>query len=441
MPGAGGRLTRAQGAFVIGVYHVVYLLVFLFYAPVLLWRMLTDPRYRRGLRQRMGSVPRTRGGGRVVWIHGVSVGEIKAAGTLIRRLREQRPDLQLVLSATTPAGHELAERQHGDLRVIFYPLDFGPFPARALQRIAPACVLLMELEIWPNFLQSAARRHVPVAVINGRISERSFRGYRRVRGMLPQFDLIRLYCVQDEAYRQRLLQLGVDPQRIVLTGNMKYDSVLLKDPPADAAALRSWLAPDDRFVLVGGSTHGGEDQILAQVVQRLQQQLQAPLRLVLAPRHPERAAAVVDQLGRIGARCVLWSEVQSRRQALPEESVLLVDTIGHLEAFYGACDAAFVGGSLVRHGGQNMLEPAALGKPVVFGPHTWNFRNDVQLLLAAQAAALARNAAELEQVLAAWHRDPDLRAEVGHRAVAVIRANQGATDRTLKTLPTVLGEL
>ncbi len=419
-------------------YHAVFVCVLVVYSPVLLWRIISNPSYRRGLRERTGRVPRSARTRRVVWIHGVSVGEVKAAGTLIRALQREYPELELVLSSTTPTGHAQARKLHPELRVIFYPLDFGGFPARALDRIAPTCVLLMELEIWPNFLRAAARRGVPVAVINGRISARSFRGYRLVRGFLPQLGLIESFCVQDDAYRRRLLDLGVAESSIHVTGNMKYDGVLLKAPPPESERLRSWLAADGRLVLVCGSTHADEEIWLAGIAREVARQLGAPLRLVVAPRHPERGSAIRERWQADGIPSVAWSQIGSGLPHLQDATVVLVDTIGHLESFYGACDLAFVGGSLVPHGGQNMLEPAALGKPVLFGPHITNFLTDVKLLIEADAAIQVRSCEELQREMLRLCRAAADRAEMGRRAVEVIRRNQGATARTLRLLTPLL---
>lgn len=433
-----------RGYVVMAVYHTVFVIVFLVYAPVLVWRMIWNPSYRRGIAERMGRVPRSAPGRRVVWIHGVSVGEVKAAGTLLRELRRAHPELELVLSSTTPTGHRQASERHGDLRVIYYPLDFGAFPARALRRISPCCVLLVELEIWPNFLRAAQKRGIPVAVVNGRMSEKSFRGYRLVRGFLPQLTLIDRFCVQDRAYAHRLSALGVAADRIHVTGNLKYDGVLLKDPPQQSLRLRPWLSPDGRLVVVCGSTHGDEEVRLAAAVRAVATRIGKPLRLVLAPRHPERVPGLLEKLGPLASgtgmqACVPWSRVSDLAPgSLPPEAILVVDTIGHLESFYGACDIAFVGGSLVPHGGQNMLEPAALGKPVVFGPHTGNFKTDVRLLLQANAAVVVQDEVDLVERLVALCEDGEMRAELGRRAVEVIRSNQGATKRTLELLEPLL---
>ena len=373
---------------------MVYLVAFFGF---LVWRMAFDRRYRSGVAERFGFVEKTDGERPVVWIHGVSVGEVKAAGSLIQRLREERPELELVISATTPTGYQLARDLHPDLRVILYPLDLAFSPWIALRRVRPRCVLLMELEVWPNFLQAAARQGVPVAVINGRISEQSFQRYRLVRALLPQFNLIQIYCMQDEVYRARLLDLNVDKCRAFVTGNMKYDNVSLREVGTGSRELRDWLSPDGRLVFVAGSTHGEEEVWLSAAAARVSQAIDRAVRTVVAPRHPERALGVREALESAGVHCSMWSEHLASRRPLAPDELLIVDTIGHLESFYGACDVAFVGGSLVRRGGQNMVEAAALGKAVVFGPNVSNFRKDVQLLLEAEAACQVEGLQDLDQ--------------------------------------------
>jgi 3-deoxy-D-manno-octulosonic-acid transferase len=422
-----------------GIYQPLFVLAFLLYSPVLVWRLLFDKRPRSSLRQRLGFVPRTTAAAPLVWIHGVSVGEVKAASNFIARLRRLRPDLRLLVSATTPNGHIVARQEYPDLPVVFYPLDFANCPARALDRIRPLCVLLMELEIWPNFLQAARKRDIPVAVINGRISERTFKGYRLARGLLPQLDLITKYCVQDRAYQKRLLDLGVDPARVFVTGNMKYDSVVMANLDDARARLQPWLAPAGERVLIAGSTHHDEEAAVLAAVATVQQGGPLPVRLVLVPRHPERAPAIVEQVRAAGWQPVRWSEVAATLPPLPDRGVLIVDTIGQLQRFYAAADVAFVGGSLIPHGGQNMLEPAAQGRAVIFGPYTANFRRDVELLRTAEAVVQVADRQAFAVELGALLRDGARRQALGARARAVIADNQGATARTLDLVADLLG--
>ena len=427
-----------RGWLTMGIYQPVFLIAFLLYSPVLLWRTVFDRPYRKSLRERMGFVPRRTDERQAVWIHGVSVGEVKAASQFIAQLRVQRPDLQLVVSTTTPNGHLVARQEYKDLPVVFYPLDFGSFPARAIDRIRPRCVLLMELEIWPNFLQATRKRNIPVAVINGRISERTFRGYRLARGLLPQLDLISKYCVQDRAYQKRLIELGVDPARVFVSGNMKYDSVVMERHEAPAARLRPWLAGKGERVLVAGSTHFDEEAVVLAAVAELRPAA-GPVRVVLVPRHPERAPSICEQVAKTGQRAVRWSEAKTALPPLTPDAVVVVDTIGQLQQFYAACDVAFVGGSLVPHGGQNMLEPAAQGRAVIIGPHTMNFRRDVELLLSAEAVVQVPDRVGFVEQLGRLLGDAALRAHHGRRAEAVIAENQGATARTLELVADLLG--
>lgn len=420
------------------LYQFVFVVLAVAYTPLLAWRLASRRRYRGGVLERIGFVPKTTGAQPVLWIHAVSVGELKAARRLIEAIAA-RGEYEVVVSSTTPTGRALARLLYPSLRTFYYPFDLGPCPWLALRRVRPAAVLLVELEYWPNFLFCAARRGIPVAVVNGRISERSYRGYRRIRGLLPPFEAIARFCMQDESYRQRLLGLGVDPARVFVSGNMKYDAVTLGREPARAGDLRRWLSGDGRAVLVCGSTHGDEERLLLAARAQVEASLQRPVRLVLVPRHPERAVSVRDEITALGCPCVRWSEVGGSLPALESKSVVLVDTIGHLESFYGACDVAYVGGSLVPRGGQNMLEPAALGRAVVFGPYTTNFRNDVELLLGAGGAIQVASAEGLVATLLALLSDPTEAQELGKRAVALIERNQGATTRTLDLLDEVLG--
>lgn len=428
-----------RGWLTMGIYQPLFVLAFLLYSPFLLWRALFDKRPRPSLKERMGFVPRRTGERPVVWIHGVSVGEVKAASNFIAQLRRLRPDLDLLVSATTPNGHIVARQEYPDLPVVFYPLDFANFPGRALDRIRPRCVLLMELEIWPNFLQAARKRDIPVAVINGRISERTFKGYRLARGLLPQLDLITKYCVQDRAYQKRLLDLGVDGARVFVTGNMKYDSVVMPKLDEAAAELRPWLAPAGEKVLVAGSTHHDEEQAVLQAVAAVQAEGPLPLRVVLVPRHPERSGAICEQVAQLGHRPVRWTEARQGLPRLAPGDVVVVDTIGQLQRFYSACDVAFVGGSLIPHGGQNMLEPAAQGRAVLFGPHTTNFRRDVELLLVAEAVVQVPDRPAFARELSRLLRDPGRCAALGAKARQVIVDNQGATARTLELVQDLLG--
>lgn len=403
------------------------------YLPIFAYRAVCDRDWRRAIAGRLGFPPRSKPGESVVWIHGVSVGEVKGLSSLVDRVSALRPDLSIVVSTTTSTGQRLARERYRDHRVIHYPLDFGPCPGFAIRRIRPRCIVLMELEIWPRFVHAAVKRGIPVIVVSARISERSFRGYRRARFALPQFDWISQYCVQNEVYRKRLIELGVAESRLTVTGNLKYDNAATPQHTAQADELRAWLAADGRPVLVCGSTHRNEDEMLADAGRAAAKANDCRVRIVIAPRHPDRVPAVLDVLQQRGHQPLRWSDCEQARPALGDE-VLVVDTIGQLEAFYGACDVAFVGGSLVPHGGQNMIEPAALGRAVVFGPHTENFRSEVELLLAAKAALRVEDEEGAREAFRTLFRDEARRQELGDRAAQLVEQNQGAVERTVEIL-------
>lgn len=433
--------------FVFAFYHVVFFFGFLAYLPLLLGRLMASNKHRVGVRERMGYIPMRDARPRI-WVHGVSVGEVKTAVPLVQEIERRLPHVECVVTSTTPTGDELARKLFGAEKVFYYPLDFGRFPQRALERARPSAVLLMELELWPNFLRACERRGIPVAVVNGRISEKSFKGYKKVRGLLPQIDRIDLFCVQNELYQRRLEELHVPGERICLTGNLKYDSLVLRD---DIPARDPELAPmlglaEDERVFVGGSTHAEEEEILARCTLELEARLGRPLRLILVPRHPERSRGIHTAVQRIlaerGDPRELWRLTALREHGRPPApgAWLLVDTIGELEKVYTLADLVFVGGSLVKHGGQNMLEPISLGRPTLFGPHTWNFQRDVQLLLDGQAVRQVQGPDELLEVATELLREPAAaRAMVG-RAAAILRSNQGALEKTMTAVSELLAE-
>lgn len=420
----------------LGLYNLLYLLAFAAWSPWVVWRVVSRRDYREGVAERVGLPARRASRAPLAWVHGVSVGEIKASIPLVKALAARRPGLEILLSSTTPTGHGLARRSFPDQRVLYYPLDFWRFPTWSLDRLRPDLILLVELELWPNFLEAARRRGTPVAVVNGRISERSFARYSLVRGLLPQHRAISLFCMQNEEYAERVRRLGVPAERVRVTGNMKYDVLPVREPGLPDPEFAALLAGPGRLVLAAGSTHPGEEETLQRIAGELRRRTGRSIPLVLAPRHPERAPALAGALAQLGARVVRLTEARAGgvRAPLAPETTLLVDTIGDLERAYSVADLVFVGGSLAQRGGQNMLEPAAMARPVFFGPHTWNFRADVELLLAARAAVQVPGEAELLAELERFVETPALARELGAKAREFILAHKGATERTLAEL-------
>jgi len=397
-------------------------------------------RHLVGLRERLGACRRRGAGQRCIWIHGVSVGEILAAAPLIEALGESFPDYEIVLSTTTSTGQEVAKKAYPGLRVIYYPLDFTWAVRRVLDAIRPDLVILVELEIWPNFLSEAYRRKIPVALVNGRISERSFSRYRYVRGWLfDPLGKVGRFCVQTERYADRFRKLGLPAEQIYVTGSMKYDQLKLSQ--ADGAETRKdmGIGPDET-VLIGGSTHPSEERALVDAYRELRKEF-SDLRLVLVPRHTERAPEVAKIVREAVGEPVLRSQqVQAEDHALDPGAVLLVDTIGELGRLYCAADVVFVGGSLIPHGGQNMLEPVAFGKPTVFGPYWDNFKEQVERLSAANGVREVKDTRELTQVLGQILRNPEEARDMGVRGRDALLAARGATKRTLEVLRNYLEE-
>ncbi len=421
----------------LGVYDLLYFLAFTAWSPWVIWRVATKRRYREGVRDRVGFPLPRRETGPLAWIHGVSVGEIKASVPLARALEEEFPSLELLFSSTTPTGKGLARRLFPGRRVVYFPLDFWFMPFSSQARLKPSLVLLMELELWPNFVTAARGRGCPVVVVNGRISERSFSRYRKVRRILPQLGSIDLFCMQNEEYAERIKGLGVDPSRVKVTGNLKYDALNIRERVSpDPEFARITGKGDGRLVLVGGSTHGEEEEILQRVVAELRRRTKKEILLVLAPRHPERGESVLGAARRSGARAERLTEFRAGRlePPLPPEGTLLVDTIGDLEKAYSVADLVFVGGSLSTRGGQNMLEPAAMAKPVLVGPNTWNFQADVNLLKEAGGLVQVEGEEELLRELVRFTLDEGARERLGAQAREVILSRRGAARRTLEEL-------
>jgi len=420
---------------------LLYLIIFILGLPFAIYKTLTSARFRAGWPERLGRVPDLPPGPRI-WIHAASVGEVILARTLIDRLRREYPAAQLVLSTITSTGRETAQKHFPGLPLFYFPLDLSFAIRKVFGVIKPSAVVLVELELWPNFLTIARRRGVPVVVVNGRITERSVRRYRPFGPLARrQFANVSHFAVQTEEYARRIETFGVPRDRITVAGTMKYDTVSTGIPAETVAACRQALRlrPDD-LVLVGGSTHAGEDELLIDFL-KTHTAHGSKLRLILAPRHGTRVPDIERLVRQAGMLPVRKTDLD--RGAAPphfedQPHVIVLDTTGELARLYAVATVVFVGGSLVPHGGQNMIEPAALGKAVVFGPHTGNFRETVDLLLAAHAALVVETPDLLAPMLEGLLGDPAQRAELGRRAQRLIEQQKGATERNFRAIQPVL---
>jgi 3-deoxy-D-manno-octulosonic-acid transferase len=313
--------------------------------------------------------------------------------------------------------------------VVRFPLDISFVAGRFLATLQPVCVVLMELEIWPNFLRECNRRGVPVAVVNGRITPKSFRRYRWFRHSLPQFNRISLFCVQSEDYAVRFSALSRRPERVLITGSMKADGLHIGPRSAPEQLARLLGGRPNQKLIVAGSTHEPEEVLVARAWLA-----GAPsTRLVVVPRHPQRAQEVKSALADCGAPPQLLSELRKGESPDPRRPAI-VDTIGELESVYALADLVYVGGSLVAHGGQNMLEPASQGKAVVYGPHVDNFLSEAALLEESGASRRVASGSDLEQAFRELSADDDVRTKMGNAGLSVVERQKGATELTLSAL-------
>lgn len=399
------------------------------------WRGLRDRGYRQRWRERFGHIhPGPARGGRI-WIHAVSVGEVQAARPLIDALSRERPDCEFVVSTTTPSGARILRSQVGEVVAHYYfPIDLPVILGRYLDALQPELLLLVETELWPNLIAACAERGVAVALVNARMSARSARGYRLAAGLTAEtLGRCALIAAQTTADAERLAALGAPAERCRVTGSIKFDVRIPASIIEQGRALRARIGTH-RPVLAAASTHAGEEEAVLAAFAGLRRRW-PELLLILVPRHPERAAAVFEQVRRSGYRAARRS---TRGAALEVLEVYVGDTMGELTALYAAADLAFVGGSLVDLGGHNLLEPAALGLPVLSGPSLFNFEEIGGHLRACGALQVVGDAAALESAVAVLLGDANLRARRGDAGRGFVEANRGAAEGLLAGLRPLL---
>jgi 3-deoxy-D-manno-octulosonic-acid transferase len=403
------------------VYETLFTLAFVLLSPLLLLKMRRHPNLGRWISQRvLGRLPDGIPAGRPVWIHAVSVGEVKAARPLVAALRKQDPDLPLVVTTGTSTGYETALGLFPDVYVCHAPLDLPWVVRRVVARLDPRLLILVELEVWPCLMRVTDERGVPLVILNGRITERSFRKYQRTCWWLPEFDRLALVGAQDETYAHRFEALGVPSDRVVVTGNLKHDLVGVADAGAAARLVESLGLRPEPPVFLAGSTHAGEEQAVLTAWAAAGGPERS--RLILVPRHPER----IPEVRRLLEAREIEYELRSRcRDNSDPTAVLLVDTMGELEALFALADVVFLGGSLAPVGGHNVLEPAAAGRGVMVGPHTDSCRREVATLERAGALVTVTDAKGLAAALSEQLGDPELRKQRGQAAQAVVAELRG----------------
>jgi 3-deoxy-D-manno-octulosonic-acid transferase len=420
-------------------YSLLTLAVFIAMSPYFVYQAIRYKKYMGSLRQRLGFLPITFNIDREesVWIHAVSVGETLMARALAADLKLQNPRLRLFLSTTTIAGQQVARQSLQQLDGVFYfPFDWTFIVRRTLDLVKPCVFIMMETEIWPNLLRMCRKRGVKTVVINGRISSRSYPRYRLVRPFFRRVlaDVDR-FCMQSEESAQRIIDLGADPSRVTVTGSLKFDSLEL--PTASSRGkprervLRFFRISANRQVVVAGSTMRGEESAVLRAFARVKKTSPSAL-AILAPRNPERFGEVERVARDAGFVTIRRSELPI--DAEPRADVVVLDSIGELAQIYQLATGVFVGGSLVDHGGHNILEPAIFGKPILFGPYMQNFKEIADAFLANDAAVQVQSDHDLEEALLALLTDPVRRARLGAAARALVEANRGAKEKTLAVI-------
>lgn len=422
---------------------LVYFLAAIAVSPMLVYRMIRHDRYRSGWGQRFGNVSRRHPHKRCIWLHAVSMGEVNAAKTLVAEIERQFGDCEIVISTTTDTGYAQADKLFGRKWPVFYfPFDVSWIVRRAFDRLRPSICLLMELEVWPNFIFTAHERHVPVVVLNGRISDRSFARYRRIKRVTRAFfGRIDRVLAQTEEYAERFRELGCPAERVLVTSSLKYDTAQVADRVEGAEALAAQLHLGGARLWVAGGTGIDEEKIILDVYKSLTQDAGLrDVRLAVVPRKPERFDEVAQLIEQMGFSAIRYSRLKgtTTRAADSGSAVILGDTMGDLRKFYSLAEIIFVGRTLVPMGGSDMMEAAALGKCTLFGPHAFNFRQTVEVLLQGGGAIEVKDAGDLLATMRKCLSDPVYARTVARSGQEIIRQNQGATARTMEVLRTLL---
>lgn len=422
--------------------NIIYCIAIVLYSPKILYRMWFHKRYRGGWDQRMGRMQRLHPEKRCIWIHAVSVGEVNAISTLVSRIKQELPDYELVISSTTDTGLARAQSLYAaGYSVFYFPFDLSWVMRRAFSRLQPDLILLMELEVWPNLARIAAERSIPVVVVNGRLSDKSFPRYQRIRFLVKgMFRRVSLVLAQTRQYADRFISLGCDPGRVIVTSSLKYDTAQTQGPVSGADRLAVQINLGAEPLWIAGGTGPGEEKIALDAFLRLRKQPGLEnLRLAIVPRKPERFDEVASLIEQTGFGYVRFSKLKTDDSVVQDKPVVILgDTMGDLKKFYAVATVVFVGRSLVPMGGSDMMEPAGLGKCTLFGPHTFNFRQTVEVLLEGKGAIEVKDEEDLYRSVLQCLTDSAFASRIAESGQKIIRQNQGATTRTIEAIKRLL---
>lgn len=421
--------------------NIIYFILLLLFSPVAIYRCIAHKRYRKGFKDRLGLISKKKTGKKCIWIHAVSVGEVNATRTIIDRLAKNLDNYDIVISTTTDTGFKQASKLYaGNYKIFYYPFDFSFTVAKAIKNLNPALLLFVELEVWPNIISIASKKNIPVMVANGRISDKSFPKYLRIKKLISgTFSKLAIVLTQTPEYRQRFIALGCKPENVVVSGSLKYDTAQVADKLAKTDSLISQFDTSSSTIWVAGGTGTDEEKLLLGTYKKLKQNYEN-LKLVLVPRKPERFNEVAQLITASDFSFIKYSDYKNAENKASKDDydIILVNTMGDLRNFYSIADIVFIGRSLVPMGGSDMIESAALAKPTIFGPHTFNFKQTVHALLAEGGAIQVKDTDHLYRTIASFIENPEHAQKIARTGQTVIINNKGATDKTVQAIIDIL---
>ncbi len=423
------------------IYQVFYVIFLIFYVIAFLFKR----RRREGIAMRFGiysdELKEKLSKGKNIWIHAVSVGEVMTAKTLVDKLKEDLTQYAVVVSTVTETGNSVAKKIMPKEAILTYlPLDLTFVVERVIKLIKPALFVIIETEIWPNLIRTLHKNRVPVVLSNGRISPNSYRWYKSVKPLLKNIlDCISTFLMRTKEDAERIISVGAQEAKVTVVGNMKFDNADFSIDEERKQQVHKLLDLSNRKLIVAGSTHPGEEDVLLEAYSELKER-HNNLSLLIAPRHIERSEKLIKLIKSYGFTAVKISQLSTKYAvgSTQYDPIYILDTMGQLRLFYSLAWVVFVGGSLVRHGGQNMIEPAFFGKPIIFGPHTFNFKDVASSFLEEKAALLVKGRMTLMETIEMLYENETFAKETGKRAQEIVRINQGAVSKTLNSIKTIL---
>jgi 3-deoxy-D-manno-octulosonic-acid transferase len=423
------------------IINTFYLLALALISPKIIYRILKQDRYRAGWSQRLGNITRLTDK-KCIWIHAVSVGEVNATRLLVEELAKIPGDYEIVISATTDTGYARANAiYNGKLKVFYFPFDISWIMRKAFDNIRPDICLSMELEVWPNLTMIANKRNIPVVIVNGRLSDRSFPRYKLIKPVTKwMFSRVSLFLAQTEEYAKRFRQLGCPAERVIVTNSLKYDTAEITDHIEGSGVLAEKINLQNNRLWVAGGTGPGEEKIILEVFTKLKQIEEfADLKVAIVPRKPERFNEVADIVKASSFTSVRYStlkDVDTNAQDCPD--IIIGDTMGDLKKFYSLAKVVFVGRTLTPMGGSDMMESTAMGKCTMFGPHTFNFKQTVEALLEGNGAIEVKDQDDLYETTKKCLTNVEYAKIISDNGIQVIATNQGATKKTVKQIENLL---